>query len=156
VSSSSLFNYFLAIVFLLSVAWKIAIPAINDSDLNDGLVEFLKRNNFDIAATEQRAGVTIIQANTASCRLRIAVLRANGSDRDLVQHLAGDADRLFVVFRGQMYSQQPVLLTLTNTLWSMCLRKLGLIKYIAPVIAVAANLSCDAERLPWGELRGVP
>jgi hypothetical protein len=156
VSSSSVFNCFLAIVFLLSVAWKIAIPSINDNDLKDDLVEFLERNHFDIVVTERRAGVPVIQAKTASCQLRIAGLRANGSDRDLVQHLARGADRLFVVFRGRVYSQQPVLLTLTNTLWSMCLRKLGLIKYIAPVIAVAANSSCDAERLPWGELRGVP
>jgi hypothetical protein len=28
-----------------------------------------------------------------------------------------------------------------------------LTKHITPVIAVAANSSCDAERLPWDELR---
>jgi hypothetical protein len=29
-----------------------------------------------------------------------------------------------------------------------------LIRHIAPVITVAVNSSCNAERLPWGELEG--
>lgn len=151
-SSSSLFKCFLAIAFLLSVAWKIASPSIDDSDQKDNLVDFLKRNHFDIATEQIGNLVSIIQANTASCRLRIIRLAIDGSDRDLVQHLATGADRLFFVFRGRVYTQRPVLLALINTLWSVCLRKLGLIKNIAPVIAVAANSSCDAERLPWDEL----
>ena len=152
-SCSNLFKFFLASVFLLSVAWKIAIPSINSNDLKDDLVDFLERNYFDIVVTEKRVNfVSMIEAKTASCRLRIIGLAVDGSDWDMVQHLAAGADRLFVVFRGRVYTQQPALLTLVNTLWSMCLRKFGLIKHIAPVIAVAANSSCDAERLPWGEL----
>ena len=155
-SSSGLFKCFLAIVFLLSVAWKIASPSISDSNQKDDLVDFLKRNHFDIATEQIGNLVTIIQANTASCRLRIIKLATDGSDRDLVQHLATGSDRLFVVFRGRVYTRRPVLLVLINALWSAGLRKFGLIKHIAPVIAVAANSSCDAERLPWGELAGVP
>jgi hypothetical protein len=140
-------------VFLLSVTWKIASPAINDSDQKDNLVDFLKRNHFDVATDQIGNVVSIIQANTAPCQLRIIRLAIDGSDRDLVQHLATSPDRLFFVFRGRVYTQRPVLLALIDTLWSVCLRKLGLIKDIAPVIAVAANSSCDAERLPWDELR---
>ena len=167
VSSSNLFKCFLAIVFLLSVAWKIASPSISDNfprndltpsinynDLKNALTSFLERNYSDLVVTEQRVNlISILVANTASCRLRIIRLAFDGSDRDLVQHLASGADRLFIVFRGRVYTQQPVLLTLISTLWSMCLRKLGLIEHIPPVIAVAANSFCDAERLPWSELR---
>ena len=168
VSSSSLFKCFLAIVFLLSVAWKIASPSISDNylrsdltppinynDLKKDLTNFLGRKYSDLVVTEQRVNlISILEANTASCRLRIVRLAFDGSDRDLVQHLASGADGLFFVFRGRVYTQQPVLLTLISTLWFKFIRKLGLIEHIPPVIAVAANSSCGAERLPWSELRG--
>lgn len=156
-SSSNLFKCFLAVVFLLSVGLKIAMaPSINNEDLkDDDLVDFLERNYFDIAVNVQKVNlVSIIHANTASCQLRIARLAVDGSNWDLVKHLAAGADRLFVVFRGRLYTQPPILLTVIDTLWSVFLRKLGLRKHIAPIIAVAASSSCDAERLPWGELRG--
>ena len=74
-SSSGLFKCFLAIVFLLSVAWRIASPSINDSDQKDDLVDFLKRNHFGIATEQVGNLVTIIQANTASCGLKSSNLR---------------------------------------------------------------------------------
>ena len=36
--------------------------------------------------------------------------------------------------------------TVLNWLWSRFLRELGLIRHITPVINVAANSSCNAER----------
>jgi len=155
VSSSSLFKCFLVIVFLLSVAWKIAFPSINYNDFRNDLTDFLERHYSDLVVTEQRVNpFSIIEANTASCRLRIVRIAVDGSDRDFIRHLASGADRLLVVFRGRVYTQQPVLFTLISTLWFKFLRKLGLIEHIPPVIAVAANSSCGAERLPWSELRG--
>jgi hypothetical protein len=79
----------------------------------------------------------------------------DGSNRDLVRHLAAGTDRSFVVFRGTVYTQQPILWTVLDYLWSRFLRELGLVRHITPVIAVAVNTSCNAERLPWGELQGV-
>lgn len=141
---------------MLSVAWKVAIPSYNDSDLKDKLVDFLKRSYPDIVVTDESAEfVPIIQAHTGSCELQIAGLSFDGSNLDLAQHLAAGADRFFVVFRGRVYTQQPVLLTVIYTLWSQILRKFGLIGDIAPVIAVAANPSCNVEQLPWGEARGL-
>ena len=64
----------------------------------------------------------------------------------IVWHEAAEQDRSFVVFRGTVYAQQPILWTVLNYLWSRFLRELGLIRQITPVIAVAANFSCDAER----------
>jgi hypothetical protein len=143
-------------VLLLSIAWKIAIPSVNPNARTDGLVKFFERNKFDVAVTERKIdGVPIIRANTASCRLQITNLRPDGSDRDLIRHLAMGTDRLFVVFRGRVYTEQPILWTVLDDLWSKRLRELGLIKRITPVLAVAANSSCNVERLPWDELRDV-
>ena len=150
-SSSGVLKWSIAFILLLSIAWKIAIPPDNQNDLKDGLVEFFERNHFNIVVTEQVVNYTpIIQANTASCHLQIARLTPDGSNRDLIRHLTMGAERLFIVFRGRVYTQQPILWTVLNYFSSRFLRELGLIRHITPVIAVAANSSCDVERLPWG------
>ncbi|MCA1453152.1 hypothetical protein I6F35_07945 [Bradyrhizobium sp. BRP22] len=46
--------------------------------------------------------------------------------------------------------------TVLDYLWTRFLRELGLVRHISPVISVAESSSCDAERLPWGELQGRP
>ena len=155
-SSSGALRLSVVFILLLSIAWKIAVPPDDPSDLNNALVDFLERNHFSVVVTERIVNYTpIIQANAASCRLQIARLTSDGSNQDLIRSLAGDTDRLFVVFRGRVYIKQPISRTVLNYLWSRFRRELGLINHVTPVIAVAANASCDAERLPWGELRGL-
>ena len=142
-----------AAVLLLSIGWKIAIQPDNPNYLKDDLIKFFERNHFNVVVTDEILNYTpIIRATTASCYLQIARFTPDGSNRDLIRHLAAGTDRSFVVFRGTVYAQQPILWTVLNYLWSRFLRELGLIRQITPVIAVAANFSCDAERLPWGEL----
>ena len=143
-------------MLLVAVAWKIAIPPDDENNLRDHLVEFFERHHFDVVVSDKIVNyMPIIEANTASCQLRIARLTPDGSNRVLIQSLAAGTDRLFVVFRGRVYTQQPILWTVVNYFWSRFLRELGWIRHITPVIAVAANSSCNAERLPWDELRGV-
>ena len=152
-NSSRALKWCFVLILLLSVAWKIAIPPDNPNDLKDALVEFLDRNHFTTVLTDEIINDTpIIQATSASCHLQIAKLTPDGSNRDLIQHFAKGADHHFVVFRGAVYKQQPTYLTVIAYLWSRFLRELGLIKHVTPVIAVAANSACEAERLPWGEL----
>ena len=153
-SSSSALKWSILIIFLMSVTWKIAILPDNQNDLNDDLVEFFERNHFNVVVTRQ-LDLPIIQANKASCRLQIARLSPDGSNQDFIRSLAMGTDRLFVIFRGRVYTQQPIFWTALNHLWSSFLRHFGLIGHMTAIIAVAANSSCDVERLPWQELRGV-
>jgi hypothetical protein len=140
-------------VLLLSIAWKMPIPFADKKNPKDPLVDFLKRNHFDVSATEQTLNnAPIIRAKAALCQLQIARLAPDGSDRDLFRHLATGTDRAFVVFRGKVYRQQPIFWTVLDDLWYRNLRELGLSTRITSVIAIAANSSCDAERLPWDEL----
>jgi hypothetical protein len=153
VNSSSALRWFLTIVLLLSVAWKIAIPSDNGNDQKTPLIDFFERNHFEVSVTDLTLNnAPIIRAKTESCRLQIVRLAPNGSDRDLFRHLASGTDRAFVVFRGRVYTQQPIFWTVLDDLWSRHLRELGLTRHDTPVIAVAANSSCNAERLPWDEL----
>ena len=142
-----------ALLVPLTLAWKIAVPPYNPDDLKGELVAFLERNGFNVVVTDELVNyVPIIHATTDSCRLRVARLTPDGSNRDLIRSLTGDADRQFVVFRGEVYTQQPVFWTVVHYLSSRFLRELGLIRDITPVIAVGANSSCDTDRLPWREL----
>ena len=142
-------------MLLVALGWKIAIQPDDPNYLKEDLIKFLERNHFSVVVTDEMVNYTpIIRATTASCHLQIGRLTPDGSNRDLIRHIAAGTDRSFVVFRGAVYAQQPVLLTVLNYLWSRFLRELGLIRHIAPVITVAVNSSCNAERLPWGELEG--
>ena len=142
-------------MLLVALGWKIAIQPDDPNYLKEDLIKFLERNHFDVV-DEMVNYTPIIRATTASCHLQIGRLTPDGSNRDLIRHIAAGTDRSFVVFRGAVYAQQPVLLTVLNYLWSRFLRELGLIRHIAPVITVTVNSSCNAERLPWSELQGVP
>jgi hypothetical protein len=153
VNFSRTLRWSVAILVPLTLAWKIAIPPYNPDDLKGELVEFFERNGFSVVVTDELVNyVPIIHASTDSCRLLVARLTPDGSNRDLIRSLTGDTDRQFVIFRGELYAQQPIFWTVVYYLSSRFLRELGLKREITPVIAVGANSSCDTDRLPWGEL----
>jgi hypothetical protein len=52
----------------------------------------------------------------------------------------------------QIYAEQPTWLIVPDLLWCRFQRELGLRAPAAPLLAVVATTSCNAERLPWGEL----
>ena len=150
-NSSTAFKCILAVALLLSIAWKVTILTNYQNDVDDNVLEFLKRNHFSVLITEPN-GVPIIEAKSGSCTLQVVRLEPDGSNGNLIRHLLTDADQLFVVFRGRVYAQQPIFLTVIGSFWSKVLRGAGLIRHIPPVIAVGANSSCDTERLPWVQL----
>lgn len=155
-NSSSAFRWFLAGALLLTIGWKIAIQPDDQNYLTEEIIKFLERNHFGVVVTNEAVNyMPMIRATTATCHLQIARLTPDGSNRDLIRHLAAGTDRSFIVFRGTVYAQQPVLWTVLHYLWSRFLRELGLIEHITPVISVALNSSCNAEQLPWGELQDV-
>jgi hypothetical protein len=159
VNSSRAFRWFIVAVLLLTIGWKIAIQSDNQNHLKEDLVRFFERNHFDVVVTDETLNdMPIIQATAASCHLEAARLTPDGWNRDefRFRHRTAATDRSFIVFRGRVYGQQPILLTVLYYLWSRFLRELGLIGHVAHVITVAENSSCDAERLPWGELQRIP
>jgi hypothetical protein len=75
-----------------------------------------------------------------------------GWDRDQIQRYADAEDRIFVVFRGRVYFNQPTFRTVFDALYSRFQRELGFRAQPNPVLAVVAKANCDAERLPWDEI----
>jgi hypothetical protein len=141
------------LLLLPTLAWKAAIPADHPDSLQADLTKFLERHNFDVVVTNTMVNYQpVIRASTGTCQLQVAKLTQDGSNRDLIRHFTAGADRTFVVFRGDVHAEQPVFRTVITYLGSRALRELGSSSPLVPVIAVAADSSCGAERLPWREL----
>jgi len=94
----------------------------------------------------------MIRAGAGACRMLVANSSPIGWDSAAIRRNATAGDRVFVVFRGRTYVDQPTWLTVPYFLWSRVQRELGLRAHAAPLLAVIASPNCDAERLPWGEL----
>lgn len=158
-SYSHAFKWVIAMLILLTLGWKIAIPPGEASDLTGDLIAFFKRNSFSVALADRiinpdtgTTDVPIIQANRDSCSLLVAALTFDGSNRQLVKSRLASADQRFVVFRGKIYIEQPIFLTVTNYLWSRFLTELGLSRRQSPALAIGSNASCNADLLPWTDL----
>jgi hypothetical protein len=119
-------------------------------DVQQTVAEFLGRQRFTVALPD-RAG-DMIRASAGPCRILVANSNPIAWDSDTIRRSATAADRVFVVFRGRTYEDQPTWLTVPYFLWSRLKRELGLPAQTAPLLSVIATAGCGAERLPWSEL----
>lgn len=144
---SPAFKWSVILLLPLTIGWKLVTPDESKIDIS----EFLSRHKFDITKRTV-AGVPVIDATVGLCQMTVVEATPDGWMRDFIRDILGAGEHRFTVFRGNIYSEQPSWLTLTDHWWSRSLRKLGLARREAPVIAVSAMRSCNAERLPWDEL----
>jgi hypothetical protein len=158
VSYSPVLKWGLILLLPLTLAWKLALRPGDSGELKEKetqlkVAEFLVRQHFAVASSEKMAeGRPAIRATAGACRLLIAKSPSMGWDRDLIRRYATAADRVFVVFAGRTYAEQPTWLTVSDFLWARFRRELGMNAQPAPVLAVIATSTCAAERLPWKEL----
>lgn len=146
-------RFFLVFLLLLTLSWKLAVRPNDPNKIRNAIVEFVAQHGFNVAAIQP----VIIQipiavdARSSACKLLVGNVSPYGFNVELVQRLGDTTDRRFFVFRGIVYNQQPVLLTSLTHLTFKFLHDLGLLSGIPPVLAVLST--CDAEQLPWSELR---
>ena len=145
----------------LTLGWKLAVRPGDSGELKEKetqlkIAEFLVRQRFAVAISEKmdegHLGQPAIRATAGACRLLVAKSPSMGWDRDLIRRYATAADRVFVVFAGKIYAEQPTWLTVSDFLWARFRRELGMNAQPTPALAVIATPSCAAERLPWNEL----
>ena len=135
----------------LTIGWKAVGKPENPVEIQNSIVEFLTKQQFDVSVMDETMEyMGIIGARSRSCQLRVATVSPLGHEADLVRQASTTSDRTFYVFRGTVYREQPVRLTVASYLWFRFLRELGLVSRVPPVLAVVT--SCDAEQLPWTAL----
>jgi hypothetical protein len=129
------------------------LRAPGEKDVRRTVAEFLARQRFTVALPDRASeGRYMIRASAGPCRILVANSDPIAWDSDAIRRSATAADRVFVVFRGRTYEDQPTWLTVPYFLWSRLQREFGLPAQTAPLLSVIATASCGAERLPWSEL----
>jgi len=146
------FSWSLILLIPLTFAWKLVAehPALHEMQAN--IVRFLTNHKFDVTEQTLVDGVRIVRATRGDCSMIVSEASPDGSTRDMIRRVATTMDQRFVVFRGNIYDEQPTWLTVTWDWWTRALHKLELSEAAAPPIMVAATFSCAAEQLPWARL----
>jgi hypothetical protein len=157
VNCSRVLKWFLIVALPLTLGSKLIVRpdlgAPSGKDVQQQVAKFLGQQRFTVALSDQLGeGQVMIRAGAGACRILVANSSPIAWDSAAIRRNATAADRVFVVFRGRTYEDQPTWLTVPYFLWSRVRRELGLPAHTAPLLAVIASPSCDAERLPWGEL----
>jgi hypothetical protein len=152
VKFSPAFRWSLAVLLPLTLGWKFAVRPSDTNKVQYAIVDFLAQHQFTVVgSTKMILDIQTIEASSGACRLLVRNISPYGVDTELFQHLGAPIGRTFFVFRGAISSQQPVFRTVIYHLWFRLLGSLGLVSHIPPVLAVVS--SCEAEQLPWSELR---
>ena len=148
----------LVMLLAFTLGWKVVARSTageqpTERAFQGAVAEFLVRQHFGVSISERvEEGKPAVAADSGSCRILVAKSPALGWDRDQIRRYAGAEDRTFIVFRGQIYPEQPTFLTVFDALLSRFRRELGFGGQPNPVLAVVARTNCDAERLPWDQL----
>ena len=144
----------LLIAVTLGLKWTGHVSEPNQKDVPLRVAEFLARQHFTvIRSADAKDGEPTVRATAPTCRMLVIKSPVLGWDQDTVRRLATAADRILVVFRGKIYEDPPSWLVVSDFLWSRLRRELGLKYESNPVFTVIATTSCEAERLPWDQLR---
>jgi len=147
----------LLLLLAFTLGWKVAARSVAGEqpparNVQAAVAEFLVRQHFGVSVSENaEEGRPSVVANSGSCRILVAKSPALGWDRDVIRRYADAEDRVFIVFQGRIYSEQPTFLTVFDALLTRFRRELGFKVERSPVLAVVARMSCDAERLPWDQ-----
>ena len=154
---STALKWFLILALPLTLGLKLVVrpdrSVASETDVLQKVAEFFRRQHFTVALSDRAGeGQSMLRASAGPCRILVAKSDPIAWDSAAIRRNATDGDRVFVVFRGRTYDEQPTWLTVPYSLWSRLERELGLRAQAAPLLSVIATESCDAERLPWSEL----
>jgi hypothetical protein len=152
VSFSPALKWLIAIFLLLTLAWKLSVKADGDEHVEDDVIAFLTRQGFQVVVAKETNSRGIVAVNN-TCRMHVIIASNDGADRDMMRSLATADESLIFVHQSKVYQEQPILLAVSAELWTRPLRKMGLTNRHEYVLAVVAQLRCDAERLPWDQLQ---
>ena len=131
-------KWFVIVLIPLTFGWKLVDERQTAHESKIDIAEFLSRHKFDITKRIV-ADIPVIDAIAGTCRMSVVEASPDGWMRDFINNILGATEHQFTVFRGNIYPEQPTWLTFTDHWWSKSLRKLGLARREAPVIAVSAT-----------------
>lgn len=152
--SPTALKWFLAVALVVTLTWKVAARADDESYLQPEILAFLAEQHFAATVTDDTVDTApIIRATRGSCRMLVMRPSYYGADRDLVRSFAAARDTVAFVYRGRVYVRQPVRFIVADQIRWRLLRSIGASDHDPPVLAVVASADCAAGRLPWGRIK---
>jgi hypothetical protein len=157
VKCSTALKWFLILALPLTLGLKLVVrpdrSVASETDVQQKVAEFFRRQHFAVALADRTGeGQYMLRASAGPCRILVARSDPMAWDSAAIRQNATNGDRVFVVFRGRTYDDQPTWLTVPYFLWSRFERELGMRAEAAPLLSVIATADCGAERLPWADL----
>jgi hypothetical protein len=163
VSCSRALKWFVALVLVLTLGWKWAdsafapTPSLIEAEEKSAefkVTQFLLRNHFRVEESREVVfGMQLLVVTSVLCKMNVVLSSSRGWHRDLIGNLSAGSAQSFVVFAGEIYPEQPMLRTIPDFLVARFLTGLGFRVRPTPVITVIAGPNCDADRLPWRDMR---
>ena len=144
---------FLALAIALTVLLKVLVRDTENPNarlaVQDTVVAFLTRYQFQ---SHSMPDGSRIYAASGDCRLLIEQMFPRGWNLDSIRTLHAQEGRLSFVFKGRVYTDQPIGSTILSDYWTRLQQKLGLHPVSNPVLAVVASENCSLDALPWKEI----
>jgi hypothetical protein len=145
----------LAVVLALTLAVKFATgPTVSsnaiETEENFRLVGILEASGFTVEPYLADMDPPMVPAHKPGCRLLAGRASPLGWHRGVLASLVQPDERLFFVYGGQTYSEQPVSRTILAHHIARIRGYLGLPVTEGPVIAVIAKRGCDASAIRFG------
>jgi len=154
VNSSPALKWFIALLLPLTLVGKLTVKTEDSVQLKHSITKFLAVHSFVVSETKPELnGMPVIHATAKNCEMLILRASPDGWTRDLIRKFATATDRIFIIFRGKIYTDQSSWIIMAGYLQSEILHRLGLVPHVSATIALVESEGCNAERLPWDRFR---
>jgi hypothetical protein len=127
--------------------------AHNHVTLQDTVIAFLARHQFETHGAPADISIEPIVAISGDCRLEIREMIPQGWNRDRI-NLTGADGQLFFVFKGVVYASLPTGIESPafNHYWTRLKQKLGLEAKSSSILEVIASRDCSFDGLEWKDV----
>lgn len=106
----------------------------------------LKQHSFQVSQYAPDNDLTWVSGVEGDCRIMIAAVAPQGWHRALVAQMA-IGKRLFYLFDGHVYTEQPIFRTRSYHYWRKLNQYLGLSPQNLPVLAIVMASTCQGVPL---------
>jgi hypothetical protein len=137
-------------VLVASVGLKIpGLMRVSEGETHEilpGIAKVLEAHRFQVSQYQPDNDLAWVTGANDGCNLRVTAVAPQGWHRALVAQMASGS-RLYYVFDGAIYQEQPILRTRAYHYWRKFARYFGLEPQERSVLAVLMSPSCESGPL---------
>jgi hypothetical protein len=147
----------LAFMLAATLSWKVATVeqgfAIDQASVpieRQHIIDWLRRDRFSVEVPPDN-GIATVSAHRNGCDMTIIAVDPRGFHRQLVATMRPARADLFFVYKGNIYPEQPVPITLlAHHFWARS-RDLG-IRLPRYLVLGVISTGCREQEISWAEL----